>query len=109
MAVKLLTASLSSQQHHQHSRPALPRERKVNAISSVVVSKERLLVDPAFFTIVACNHFHHSPILCLGVVRKTQVSPNSYICLSSKLSQGPSTSFLSNAVFSMLPLASEGF
>ena len=43
-------ASPSSQHHHQHSRPALPRERKVNAISPVVVSKElkRLLADPAF-------------------------------------------------------------
>ena len=39
-----------SSQHHQHSRPALPRERKVNTISPVVVSKElkRLLADPAF-------------------------------------------------------------
>jgi PAS domain-containing protein len=38
-----------SSQHHQHSRPALPRERKVNTISPVVVSKElkRLLADPA--------------------------------------------------------------
>ena len=43
-------ATPSSQHHHQQSRPALPRERKVNAISPVVVSKElkRLLVDPAF-------------------------------------------------------------
>ena len=43
-------ASPSSQHHHQHSRPALPRDRKVNAISPVVVSKElkRLLADPAF-------------------------------------------------------------
>ena len=39
-----------SSQHHQHSRPALPRDRKVNTISPVVVSKElkRLLADPAF-------------------------------------------------------------
>jgi PAS domain-containing protein len=43
-------ASPSSQHQQQLSRPALPRERKVNAISPVVVSKElkRLLVDPAF-------------------------------------------------------------
>ena len=39
-----------SSQLHQHSRPAPPRERKVNAISPVVVSKElkRLLADPTF-------------------------------------------------------------
>jgi hypothetical protein len=57
----------SQQQHHQHSRPDLPRERKVNAISPLVVSKElkRLLADPAFLRSLPVTSY--SPILCLGV------------------------------------------